>query len=267
MRVPTVALMLMALLSATVGSQDTQFEVASLKPSTRDRLSFVPLPTTGPADIRLPHVPLQTLILRGYPLPPPVEIVNLPSWASDPYDFAATLDPNATAEQRQTMFRAFLAQRLKLTAHYETKDQKGYNLVLARDDRKLGPGLTPTLLDCSQPPPPLTPGADIALITNACGRSLMDLDGTMRSAGLTMAGLARRMVDVVGRPVVDKTELAGFYAVVFRFFYSRAGSIPTPGDPPSVFTALPEQLGLKLQPATTEGQILVIDHIERPTEN
>jgi uncharacterized protein (TIGR03435 family) len=73
----------------------------------------------------------------------------------------------------------------------------------------------------------------------------------------------------VGKPIVDKTGLPGFYALTIRYEQrpSSLGVAPSPDDPPSVFTALPEQLGLKLEPATTAGQILVIDHIERPSEN
>lgn len=170
------------------------------------------------------------------------------------------------------MFRAFLADRLKLTAHYETKDQKGYNLVFARADRRPGPGLKPTALDCTQPVPRPVPGPGfdgVEFATNRCGWSLTDLDGTLRSAGLTMDRLTRIIANTVERPVADKTGLSGFYAISLRFqqFSGSAAAPPSLADPPSVFTALSEQLGLKLEPATTTGQTLVIDHIERPTEN
>jgi uncharacterized protein (TIGR03435 family) len=72
-----------------------------------------------------------------------------------------------------------------------------------------------------------------------------------------------------GRPIVDKTGLAGYFAVTLRFqrIPPRAGIEPNPDAAPLIFTALPEQLGLKLEPSRAEGQILVIDHVERPTEN
>jgi uncharacterized protein (TIGR03435 family) len=136
----------------TAQNAEPQFEVASLKPSIGDPGSFVFPAKTGPGDVRLQRVPLRALILRGYPLPPPFEVANLPKWAeTDLYDFAAKKDPGATVEQQEQMFRAFLADRLKLATHYETKDQQGYNLVFSRADRRPGPGLQPTALDCTQP--------------------------------------------------------------------------------------------------------------------
>jgi uncharacterized protein (TIGR03435 family) len=77
------------------------------------------------------------------------------------------------------------------------------------------------------------------------------------------------MASTVGRPIIDQTGLSGFYAITFRFQRASlaAGASPSVDEAPSVFTALPDQLGLKLEPATTTGQILVIDHIERPTED
>lgn len=269
LRVALTAAIGVALVAAVAG-QEPQFEVASLKASTRDRLYIAPTPSSPPGEIRLVHVSLRNLILRGYPLPPPIEIVNLPRWADDAYDFVAKMQPGATAEQQQQMFRAFLADRLKLSAHYESKDQRGYNLVLARADRKLGPGLKPSTLDCTKPTPRPVPGVDaVEFATSRCGYSLTDLDGTMRSAGLTLDSLVRTIAATVGRPVVDHTGLSGYYAVSFRFlrFPLPAGGSSSLDDPPSVFTALQEQLGLKLEPATTAGQMLLIDHIERPTEN
>lgn len=270
---PILACITCIVLTVALTAQDAepQFEVASLKPSIADTGSFVFPAKPGPGDVRLPRVPLRVLILRGYPLPPPFEVANLPKWAeNDLYDFAAKKDPGATADQQQAMFRAFLAERLKLDAHYETKDQQGYNLVFARADRRPGPGLQPTSLDCTQPAPRPSPGVDgVKFASSTCGFSMTDLDGTLRSAGLTMEVFARRLSATVGKPIMDKTGLSGSYAISVRFEQRplNIGVAPSPDDPPSVFTALPEQLGLKLEPATTAGQILVIDHIERPSEN
>jgi uncharacterized protein (TIGR03435 family) len=215
---------------------------------------------------------LRTLILRGYPLPTPVEILNLPRWANDTYDFVGKTSPGVTAEHHEQMFRAFLADRLKLKAHYESKDQKGYNLVFARADHRLGSGLKPSTLDCTDTTARPVPGRDrdvVAFAATHCGMAMTDFDGTMISGGLTMASLTRIIAGTVDRPVIDQTGLSGFYAVSFRFlhFPSSASSSSSVDEAPSVFTALPEQLGLKLEPATTTGQILVIDYIERPTEN
>lgn len=257
--------------AVSLAGQTDEFEAVSLKPNPSSQRPLGPSPDPATGEYRLVHTSLRNLILRAYPLPmPPIEIVDLPGWANDPYDFVAKARPGATTEQQQQMFRAFLADRLKLRAHYESRDQHGYNLVFARTDHKLGPGLKASTLDCSQATGRPAPGTDIvAFAASHCGFSMTGLDGTMTAGGLTIASLVRTLADAVGGPVVDKTSLTGEYAVAFRFlrFPFPAGREPSPDDPPSVFTSVQEQLGLKLESATVAGQILVIDRIERPTEN
>ena len=101
-----------------------------------------------------------------------------------------------------------------------------------------------------------------------CTGFFFDRDGTMYGGGTTMADLIRMMAVAAGRPIVDRTGLAGFFSVAFRFQrIPRLNATTSPDDPPIVFTAVQEQLGLKLDSSRTEAQVLVIDHNERPTEN
>ncbi|HET9360365.1 MAG TPA: TIGR03435 family protein [Vicinamibacterales bacterium] len=86
----------------------------------------------------------------------------------------------------------------------------------------------------------------------------------IQSGGMTMAGLGRSVQSVTGRIIVDRTGLEGYYAFTLR--YRRSNATPD-SDPPVLFTALQEQLGLKLQSATGPVRVLVIDRLERPTEN
>jgi uncharacterized protein (TIGR03435 family) len=86
----------------------------------------------------------------------------------------------------------------------------------------------------------------------------------------TMEGLARFLRGSAGRPVMDKTGLKGSYRINVQFDRVFGGSpdlVPAPNAPPSVFVALPAQLGLKLEPSTADREVLVIDRLERPTEN
>jgi uncharacterized protein (TIGR03435 family) len=95
----------------------------------------------------------------------------------------------------------------------------------------------------------------------------------MYSGGTSLANLIRMLAGAAGRPVVDRTGLEGNFAVRLKF--ARDAPFPTtaPGQPsamddaPSIFTAVQEQLGLRLESTTVQGQVLIIDHIERPTEN
>jgi uncharacterized protein (TIGR03435 family) len=89
------------------------------------------------------------------------------------------------------------------------------------------------------------------------------------SGGVTIDILTRMITSATGRPIINRTGLNGYFDVTLRFqrFPPRAATEPNPDAAPLVFTALPEQLGLRLESSKTQGQILVIDHIERPTEN
>ena len=180
------------------------------------------------------------------------------------------------------MMRAMLADRVKLVTHVETRQLPVYDLVFAREDHRLGPGIKPSEVDCvakaaadaaalaaGQAPPPRT-FPDLNAPPPPCS-------GLFVTRGMegdtTMENLARllRGVGGAGRPVVDKTGLSGSYRIKAEFDRAagqRGPDIePSPGSLPTVFSALPEQLGLKLVPSTAEREVLVIDRLERPTEN
>jgi uncharacterized protein (TIGR03435 family) len=271
----SLPLLLIAALVLSVAAQDLEFEVASIKRNTSTGLPFGQPPDPATGEVRMIQVPLRNLILQAYPLPTlPIQIVNLPSWADERYDVIAKGKPRATAVERQQMWRTLLADRMKLAAHYETREQASYDLVFARADKRLGPAIKPSSLDCSGGPPsermPAPAGAaafrDATL--NRCGAFFVEGD-SMTSRGATVANLTRMITPSAGRPIVDKTGLDGYFEITFRFqrMPLPAGAEPAPDAAPSVFTALQEQLGLRLEPSKTQGQILVIDAIERPSEN
>src|SRR5207247_71661 len=113
------------------------------------------------------------------------------------------------------MWRALLADRMKLAAHYEMHERESWDLVFARPDRRLGPGIKPSTLDCWQPPGPPPgpePGADLRqLAMSHCSGFFFDRDQTMYAGGSTMAALINMLAPAAGRPIVDRTGLEGFY--------------------------------------------------------
>jgi uncharacterized protein (TIGR03435 family) len=248
-----------------------RFEVASIKRNVTGTFATSP-PILPNGEIRLVNIPPRNVVLMAYPLDlVPFEIVNSPSWLeSERYDVTAKGKAGATPDERQVMWRALLAERMKLAAHYETRDKPIYELVIERSDRALGAGLKPSTLDCTQPPAapqPPPPGGDMrSFAMSRCKAFGIDRDGTMYSGGVEMATLARMISPTAGRPVVDRTGLEGFFSVALRFqrFAPRADTPPTADDPPALFTAVQEQLGLKLESGKAEVPVLVIDHIERP---
>jgi uncharacterized protein (TIGR03435 family) len=164
---------------------------------------------------------------------------------------------------------------MKLSAHVEEREQDTFALVIARSDGRLGPQLKRSTLDCSPrqpgspPPPPPLESLKESDFLNRCGG--MFGQGVIVSGGISMDRLVPSLGGLAGRLVNDRTGLQGDYALTLKFSPpGRAGTsqdAPVPGDPPEFFTALQEQLGLKLQPEKTMGPVFVIDHIERPTEN
>ena len=169
------------------------------------------------------------------------------------------------------MARAMLADRSQLRLHTETREVAGYGLVHARSDRKPGPNLKPPATDCAtfraeqakRPAEVLVAGRG-----SPCTVMMLPTGTATRlvANGLDLKGLATILAEVVGRPIVDATGVDGMFDILLEFASERSGDAsPAPSDSPSVFTALQEQLGLRLQPRRVPVELLVIDHVERPT--
>jgi uncharacterized protein (TIGR03435 family) len=203
----------------------------------------------------------------------PANVIGLPGWASrDVYDITATGSAaSPTLDDRRAMVRAMLAGRFRLRAHEETRDQPSFDLVAARTDGRLGTGLNRYEVDC-EALARADREARAAGATPAFDPKQPQCSVRMTRTGLTgqmsMDMLANVLRAVVGRSVVDKTGLAGTYRVQMEFDASIGVSADSQANAgPSVFQALQEQLGLKLEPSRASAPVLVIDAIERPTEN
>jgi uncharacterized protein (TIGR03435 family) len=184
------------------------------------------------------------------------------------------------------MLRSLLADRFKLVAHTEQRELPIYTLVKAREDGKLGSALKPAAVDCGPggrgrggppPPPPGGPGAAPPL---GAGCRAMMAPGRLTAGGQPIEQLARMLAPQLGRPVYDKTGLNGAYdfELVFMPEGGRGMPIgpPPPGAPPlppidpdapSLFTAIQEQLGLKLEAGRGPVDVIVIDSVQPPTED
>jgi uncharacterized protein (TIGR03435 family) len=258
------------------------FDVVSVKVNT----AGIGPGTTAPPILRpdgslvLKNTALNGLIARAYP---GLEITGLPDWArTERYDVSTTSTlTTATADDRAAMMRALLADRFKLVAHVEQREQEVYNLVLARKDGKLGAGLQKSDADCSTPPPPPQPGVrpDFSKPPPPCTIRMLGSPvrpdkqvalGDLVEGEVTMEVLATALRNFgAGRPVVDKTGLIGTYRVRMNFDMRATIQPPAPGQPtrdvPTMFTALAEDLGLKLEPAKAMRETLVIERLEHPT--
>ena len=182
---------------------------------------------------------------------------------------------------QQLMLRTLLEERFGLAVHKETRERPVYALVLARPDGRLGPALRTSTTDCTDAAargrgPTATTGLWDG---NPCGTSVGP--GVILAGNRTMAQIATTFSTLtntgssLNRLVVDRTGLGGTYDMTLRFtpdnIPSSGGgpSGPPPVDPngPSIFTAVQEQLGLKLESQQGPVEVLVIDRVQRPTED
>jgi len=245
--------------------------VASVKPNTSGGRGGIVnrLPGGG---FRAENIVVNTLIQLAYNVSG-FQISGAPAWtSSDRFDVNAKAEGEATMDQMRPMLQAMLADRFRLMAHRETKEAPIYELVAAKSGLKLAPtkeGSCTTFDPKTPPPPPPRPGDPLPRMCGGARISRSSID----AFGISMAALASDLSNLLGRTVVDKTGVTGTFDVHMEFAPDEAIAIGGQAAPsadqagPSIFTALQEQLGLKLDNAKSPVEVLVIDHVERPSEN
>lgn len=248
------------ILSAGLTAQQTTpaFEVASVKPNTTDADPSMLVPPRGLVSII--NVPLQNVIVNAFGIPP-FRLVDAPDWIrQERFDITATIPDNAAPGETRVMLQALLADRFKLRTHRETRNEPTYQLVVARNDRRLGPRLTPAAVDCSTRPFSPTPSADP---TCASVMGVGPTGGTVVTKGQPLSRLISALGMAVNRTVVDGTNLQGPFDVELRWSNDVTTSV-TNSETPAIFTALQEQLGLRLDASRGPVDVLVVDSVERP---
>jgi uncharacterized protein (TIGR03435 family) len=257
-RIRAIACAWMLTAAALAAQRDApQFEVVSIKLSPPDAPG-------GQAGLRpggryvLTNGPVRILIGAAYPSQTN-ELVGAPDWVTyERYDVTAVAGRSVSEDEFRTMMRNMLAERFRLSARYDMVDRPVYALVRARDDGTPGPRMRRTTANCdsapSEPPPPTGPvPACTARFTN----------GSIVATGFSMSALASNLARAAGRTVVDRTGLTDSFDFSLEYATDPLGG--GAGDAPSLFTALQEQLGLRLQASRAVIPVVVIDHIERPT--
>ena len=275
------------------GGKSPQFEVASIKPNNSgDGRVMIGMQPGG--RFTASNVPLRMLIRNAYQLQDS-QIVGGPDWMNtDRYDIAAKAEDGAISGPPpppgqvgpiQLMLRALLADRFKLVAHNEEREMPIFALILNRPDGKLGPQLTKSTVDCASfgrggrgaggrggPPPPPEPGQPMP-----CGMRIGF--GNMVVGGSPMSQIASSLSQFAGRIVFDKTGLEGSWDMNLTWTPDTVQQRPpgapdplvngVPVDPngPSLFTAVVEQLGLKLDSQKGAVKVFVIEKVEKPIAN
>lgn len=268
------------------------FEVASVKPvATETRL--VPGQPSGWLDggrFVIPRLNVRTLVSIAFRSPDgvalrPEQILGAPDWTTATfYAIEAkianpTRDPVAVAD-RGPLLQSLLADRFKLAVHFESRDQAIHALVLARSNGALGPNLIPHPVDCvavaRQQDEARRNGqttAEILAGPNGQTCLLKMLPGSFHGTAVLLRTFAPLVGRQLGLEVVDRTGLTGTFDIDLHYApdAGRGGpDVSTPhaqSDLPTIYTALQEQLGLKIETSHEPSDVLVVDHVEKLTED
>ena len=248
------------------------FEVASVKRNTA--IGGSAMGTMPGGQLRVINIPLRQIIVDAYSVFP-FQVVDGPDWIDNTrFDINAKPETKAEPDQVNLMLRRLLTERFKLAIHRETRDMPVYALALTRSDGRLGPRLTKSDVDCaarrnagpSQPGPP-PPGE-----RRPCSMSWTP--GRISGSDVPLSRLARVLAQSTGRFVLDETGLAGVYTFDVESgpdnVRASAPGVAAPdasSDTPSLFTALQEQLGLRLKSQRGPVEVIVVDRVEQPTED
>jgi len=247
-------------------SDSLRFEVASVKARTADdrtafRVAFEP----GGRFITV-NAPLTFWIGQVYPTQTG-QIDGRPPWlGTQGFDINAKAAGEPSREQTLEMLRSLLRDRFKLAVHYEMRDEDAWALRRVNSDR-LGPNLRPINVDCTAraaavargETPPALPPASNGLA--ACRTS--SPVGNLKSGGISIADLTR-MLRHDARAVIDKTGLSGHFEMELTYFNGPPEQRGL-NDPVDIYTAVREQLGLRLDRERNPVRVLIIDRIELPT--
>jgi uncharacterized protein (TIGR03435 family) len=247
-------------------AQSSKFEVASIRPSSPDAHGSSVM-TDKVGGLNAENMPLRALITMAYGIRD-FQLSGGPGWlATDRYDIIAkpervanaAVPPNYTPltddqrkvrdDQWKDRVRNLLAERVGLVVHKEVKEEQIYVLTVAKG----GPKLVVVT----------TPGGRQGMSTNR---------GRNQGYAATMSMLAMDLSNNVGRPVIDKTGLTEKYDWVLQWTPDMPATNPDAPQPadgpgPTIFTALQEQLGLKLESSKGPVETYVIDKVDRPSEN
>jgi uncharacterized protein (TIGR03435 family) len=228
------------------------FEVATIKRNTS--LEGNGGMRNEPGRLQAVNVPVFWLVANAYSESMgglrPSQIIGAPSWLeSEHYDIAAkaaNADAMSSFNKTRLLLRSLLEDRFKLRVHREQRQMSIYALVRARNDGGLGPKFKQSRTDCFRE-------------SARCGFAGGPI-GRVKADAIPMDILTQLLGNATDRIVVDHTGLTGGFDIDLEWSPDQTAS-----DKPSIFTAVQEQLGLKLESTKGPVEVLVIDHVERPT--
>jgi uncharacterized protein (TIGR03435 family) len=261
---------------ASVAGKPLVYDAVSIKPNKPDGDKMMIRIQTGGDRYSGSGVSIKQLIQYAYNLRMEDQISGLTGTVSNArFDIEAKIDEDTVAAlkklsndeantQRRLLMQGMLADRFKLKVHSETKELPIYSLVIAKGGSKLKDA------DPNDTYPNGIKGPD----GTAHGGMMRVSNGSLTAQGIPISNLANNLSLQVHRQVIDNTGLKGKYDITLNWTPDDYHGVATPPDlsvttdsGPSIFTALQEQLGLKLEPTKGPVESIVVDHAEMPSEN
>jgi uncharacterized protein (TIGR03435 family) len=257
------------------------FEVASVKPD-HSRSSGSHINISDPSRFNATNVTAKFLITYAYNMRD-FQVSGGPSWiASDRFDIVAKIEdplaqqiqkllPAQRQDQIRLLVRSLVADRFKLSVTHETKELPVYALVVAKGGSKLKEVPPPDAQgSAGSPPRVVSPGAAPAQLQP--GGFGMDIDNgkaSLTARAVSISNFVGMLSQSLDRPLVDQTGLKGTYDITLKWTADDGpgGTERSETEGTSIFTALQEQLGLRLESMKGPVDTIVIDHIEEPSEN
>jgi len=257
-----------SLLAMSLAAQHPRFEVVAIKANNAPPPVIMETPPPANGRLTFTRADLKTMIGIAYGVKK-LDIVGGPSWlGSDRFDVSAiTPELSLSTERYHDMLQAMLEERFHLATHRESRQEPVYTLLQS----KAGKLLAPQPGTCTPAGPNAPPPTPQNLRCGTFNVTANHLEGRK----VTTKNLAAILINVLGRPVTDHTSYSGTFDV--RLDYARESTVfntPTGADAanadpplPSIFTALQEQLGLKLESQKGTVEVLVVDRAEKPSAN
>lgn len=280
--------------NTAAGDAEPRFEAASIRATDMNALrvggggAVPPLGVrTVPNGINATLATVEMLMAYAYAIRP-YQLVGGPEWRNtDRFDITARAAGQVTPDVARQMMKNLLRDRFNLRARTETREVDVYALVLANSDGRLGPGLTRTSPECEATiearkkggaPPAGPPDFQAIRKQTFCGMSMMGSSANGASnysmGGVTLDRLVSQISGEMRGPAIDRTGLTGLFDILLEYTSQSRQATPIAAPdltrdvpPPSFRDALQEQLGLRLQIEKGPLEVVVIDSIERPSEN
>jgi uncharacterized protein (TIGR03435 family) len=251
------------------GQPSLEFEVASVRPAASNTVGSTIQGLPG-GRLNIRNMSLKEIIVVAWRIQP-FQVAGAPAWLdSAHYDISAKSGDGANQSDLTLMLRALLVDRFHLKFHRETKELPIYSLVIAKKHGELGPGLTEsTDRDCTTDPSSRSVVEARKLFGLQCGE-MAAYGGQIRAVSIPLDRLTPRLSRLMDREVVNKTGLTANFNIHLEWTPERPQGdalSPPEVEGPSIFTAIQDQLGLKLESQKGPVDILVVDHVEKPSAN